>query len=93
MRRLTNILVIILFVFCFSVTALGCTRGDIMDFVPAREALTNNVVVHDPSIFYDEVTNKYYAFGCSQGCIQICHLLSSLQQGALPSTAQACLRI
>lgn len=63
MRRLTNIIVLILFVFCFSVTALGCTRGDIMDFVPTREALTNNVVVHDPSIFYDEVTDKYYAFG------------------------------
>ena len=63
MKRTISKIVFILLIVIIVATAFGCSKGVFMDFKPAVEALENEVVVHDPSIFYDEVTNKYYAFG------------------------------
>lgn len=63
MKKIFAIIILIYLSLCFIVTLSGCNNGVVMSFVPSDEALNSNVIVHDPSVFYDEVTQKYYAFG------------------------------
>lgn len=54
---------IILILFLSMLGALtGCQKGIQMEFMPNTEEI-DYAIIHDPSVFYDEVSGKYYAFG------------------------------
>lgn len=63
MRKTVKIFIVLNLISLLVCTLVGCKGGSDMFFEPKKDLLRGYAVVHDPSVFYDEVTEKYYAFG------------------------------
>ncbi len=83
MRKLTNIILIFVILASFWMLS-SCMNfdkeggGAVPQVINAIE--TNDVVCHDPSIFYDEVSKKYYAFGSHFAVVSSSDLINWKQE-------------